>query len=106
MNKHDEIKELIKRHFRGNEEEETLIYQYVNEARETEKELEEEKAKHKEFQENACKNTVHRFLLQDIEYLRGCIDTIVEFSIDDDKALERLRSGIKEIKDRISKVGK
>jgi hypothetical protein len=58
----------------------------------TEKELEELKEK--------------QGLLQNIEYLQGCVDTILEYSIDDDKALERLRIGIKKAKEKLSKGNK
>jgi len=39
MTKHEEIKDSIFRHFHGYDEQETLIYQYINSCEATEKEL-------------------------------------------------------------------
>ena len=41
MNKHEKIKGLIFKHFHGYDEQETLIYEYINEAEATENKLQQ-----------------------------------------------------------------
>jgi len=67
------------------------VQELIDKCEATEKELEELKEK--------------QGLIQDIEYLQGIVDTIIEYSIEQPRRVYEIRKTIKEYKDKLSRTG-